>query len=132
MVELFPGDLESFWCQATGTGRDWGTYSDDVVCDVVFDRRVRRAYLCESRQLREKIEVGITCVFWSDGGAGGGVLRGNSLDMEVSGRVHELALSHIDQESKVPKEVCSDDQLRDVCDKEYPLEVTAKTEVERK
>ena len=49
----------------------------------------------------------------------------------MSGCVRELVLSHVHQECKVPEETCSDDQLLDVCDKEYPLEVATKTEVER-
>ena len=51
--------------------------------------------------------------------------------MEVSACVRELALSHIHKECKVAEEVCSDDWLVNVCDQEYPLEVAAKTEVER-
>ena len=56
-------------------------------------------------------------------------MRG-SLVTKVSGRVRELVLSHVHQECKVPEEVCSDDRLLDVCNKEYPLEIVTKTKVE--
>ena len=41
-----------------------------MVRDVVFDRRVRGAHLCKSRELRKKGEVGVTCVFGSEDRAG--------------------------------------------------------------
>ena len=68
-LKLFSGDLESFRCQASGTSGDWRTRSDDVVGDVVFDRRVRRAHLCERREMRQEVEVGVTWFLWGDGRA---------------------------------------------------------------
>ena len=86
--------------------------------------------MCECRELRQKIEVGVTLFLGSNGRAGRGVLSKNSLDMKARGRIRQLVLSHVHQESKVPEEVCSDDWLLDVGDDEYPLEGAAKAEVE--
>ena len=103
--------MQSFWCQASGTSGDWGIRGDDVVGDVVLDGAVRGAHLCECRELRQKIKVRVTLFLGSNGRAGRGVLCKNSLDMQVRGRVRQLVLSHVRQESKVPEEVCSDDWL---------------------
>ena len=38
----------------------------------------------------------------------------------MGGCVRQLALTHVNQESEVPKEVCTDDGLLDISDNEYP------------
>ena len=70
MLEFVPGNLQSFWCQASGTSEDWGTRGDHVVGDVVLNGAVGRAHLCECRELRQEVEVGVTLLLWSDGRAG--------------------------------------------------------------
>ena len=82
VLKLLSGDLQPFWCQASGAGEGWRTCGLNVVRDIVFDSRVGRTHLRDGWEVREKFEIGGIGVLWCDVRARGRVLRGNSMDTE--------------------------------------------------
>ena len=71
--------------------------------------------------------VGIVSVLWTDGR---GVGRENSLDVKVSGCVDQLALLHVDQQSKVSQEIGTEDGFVNISDDENPRQRSSEAEVE--
>ena len=96
----------------------------------MLDRCVWWADSCECWKLRQQSEVGIVSVLGADGRARRGVGRNNTLNVQVSVCVNQLALLHVNQQSEVSQEVGTEDGLLYISDDENPWKRSSEPKVE--
>ena len=91
MLKPLLGCSKTVWCQSSGT------CCLNVVGDIMEDRAVWGVDLSEGGEFQQEGVVGIVRVPWPDSWAGRGISRDNALNVQVSGCIVQLMLSHVNQ-----------------------------------